>query len=178
MVTLDRQANVGTALMRTLSYVLLLALASLAQATEPPDRIYVNAKVWTGDPAAPAAEAFAIRGDWFVAVGKSSEVRALAGPDTIVTDLEGHRVVPGFNDAHWHLPARRDARLDNAESVEVIQQRLRDYAATLPADAWVTGRGWTPTDFPDNTAHRHYLDAIFLVSSLMVRGATRYGLRP
>ena len=155
--------------MRTLSYVLLLALASLAQATEPPDRIYVNAKVWTGDPAAPAAEAFAIRGDRFVAVGKSSEVRALAGPDTIVTDLEGHRVVPGFNDAHWHLPARRDARLDNAESVEVIQQRLRDYAATLPADAWVTGRGWTPADFPDNTAHRRYLDAVFPDRPVVIR---------
>jgi hypothetical protein len=78
-------------------------------------------------------------------------------------------VVPGFNDAHWHLPARKDARLDNAGSVAVIQQRLQDYARTLPADAWVTGRGWMPPDFPDNTAHKRYLDEAFPDRPVVIR---------
>jgi predicted amidohydrolase YtcJ len=78
-------------------------------------------------------------------------------------------VVPGFNDAHWHLPARKDARLDNAASVAVIQQRLSEYAATLPADSWVTGRGWMPPDFPDRTAHKRYLDAIFPDRPVVIR---------
>ena len=130
-------------------------------ATPPPDRIYVNALIWTGESAQPAAEAFAVRGDRFVAVGAAAGMRALAGPGTEVIDLGGRRVVPGFNDAHWHLPARKDARLDNAGSVEVIQQRLEEYAAGLPAGSWVTGRGWMPSDFPGNTADRRYLDAIF-----------------
>ena len=157
------------AFFRTPPLLPLLALASLAQAAEPPDRVFVNAKVWTGVPATPTAEAFAIRGDRFVAVGTSREMRGLAGPTTIVTDLKGRRVVPGFNDAHWHLPARRDARLDNAGSVAVIQQRLREYAATLPADTWVTGRGWTPADFPGNTAHRRYLDAVLSDRPVVIR---------
>jgi hypothetical protein len=130
-------------------------------ATPPPDRIYVNALIWTGESAQPTAEAFAVRGDRFVAVGAAAGMRALAGPGTEVIDLGGRRVVPGFNDAHWHLPARKDARLDNAGSVEVIQQRLEEYAAGLPAGSWVTGRGWMPSDFPGNTADRRYLDAIF-----------------
>ena len=69
--------------------------------------------------------------------------------------------MPGFNDAHWHLPARRTARLDNAGSVAEIQRRLVEYAARLPAGSWVMGRGWMPVDFPDYTADKKYLDAIF-----------------
>ena len=143
-----------TALLGCLAILSVGLAAPLARAAgTAPERIYVNARVWTGDSSQPAAEAFAVRGDRIVTVGTTAEVRSHAGPATEIVDLDGHRVVPGFNDAHWHLPARKDARLDNAGSVAVIQQRLQDYAQTLPADAWVTGRGWMPPDFPDNTAH-------------------------
>ncbi|MFO1406344.1 MAG: amidohydrolase [Steroidobacteraceae bacterium] len=146
---------------RTWILALIAGLPLAAAAAAPPDRIYVNAKVWTGDAAQPAAEAFAVQGDRLVAVGTTADVRKLAGPATEVHDLGGRRVVPGFNDAHWHLPARKNARLDDAGSVQVIQQRLVEYAAKLPAGSWVMGRGWVPGDFPGNTADKRYLDAIF-----------------
>lgn len=110
-----------------------------------------------------------MRGDRITAVGTTAELRPLAGPQTIITDLGGRRVVPGFNDAHWHLPYRHTARLDNAGSVEVIQQRLQSYAKALPADSWVEGRGWMPSDFPNNTGHRQYLDAIFPDRPVVIR---------
>lgn len=147
----------------------LLAGSAAVAAAVAPDRIFVNAAVWTGDALRPAAEAIAIRGDRVLLVGTNAEVRALATPVTTVTDLGGRRVVPGFNDAHWHLPARRSARLDNAGSVAVIQQRLQDYARSLPAGGWVLGRGWTPADFPDNTAHRRYLDTLFPNRPVLIR---------
>jgi predicted amidohydrolase YtcJ len=155
----------------------LCAIASLwlavgfttANAAPPPERIYVNARVWTADAAQPAAEAFAVMDGRFVAVGSSKTVRALAGPSTAVVDLGGRRVVPGFIDTHWHLPARRSARLDNAGSVEVIQQRLVEYAKGLPAGSWVVGRGWMPTDFPGRTAHKRYLDAVFPDRPVVIR---------
>lgn len=152
-----------------LALVALTPASLTAFAEPPPDRIYVDALVWTGDAAQPAAEAFAVRGDRFVAVGSTEDLRALAGPGTEITDLGGRRVVPGFNDAHWHLPARRDVRLDNAGKVDVLQRRLLDYAASLPAGSWVTGRGWMPSDFPGNTAHRHYLDETFPDRPVVVR---------
>ncbi|MEO6444524.1 MAG: amidohydrolase [Gemmatimonadaceae bacterium] len=125
------------------------------------DRIVINAKVWTGDTTRPAVEALAIRHGRIIAVGSSEEMRLLAGDSTIVTDAGGRRVLPGFNDAHWHLPAREDAQLQDAGSVEEIVRRLSTYAATLGADAWVVGRGWSPSDFPGNQAHRKYLDQRF-----------------
>ncbi len=146
-----------------------LALALPARADGTPERIYVNADVWTGDIAKPIARAFAVAGGRFAAVGTDAEVRKLAGPGTETVDLQGRRVVPGFNDSHWHLPARRSARLENAGSVQVIQQRLQEYVRTLPVTGWVTGRGWMPTDFPGRTPHKRYLDAVFSDRPVVIR---------
>lgn len=146
---------------RVLAVLCLAAAPALAPAATTPDRIYVNARVWTGDAAQPAAEAFAVADGRFVAVGSNEAVRALAGATTETLDLAGRRVVPGFIDTHWHLPSRRSARLDNAGSVAVIQQRLVEYAQGLPGDGWLVGRGWMPTDFPNRAAHKSYLDALF-----------------
>jgi predicted amidohydrolase YtcJ len=147
----------------------LAATLATAQPAAVPDRIYVNARVWTADAAQPSAEAFAVVDGRFVAVGTNGSVRALAGVSTTIVDLGGRRVVPGFIDTHWHLPARRSARLDNAGSVAVIQQRLVEYAKSLPAGSWVMGRGWMPTDFPDRTAHKRYLDAVFPDRPVLIR---------
>jgi len=158
---------------KSVALAALLIAGTLAtvpsRAAGAPDHVYYGAKVWTGDAATPAAQAFAVKGDRIVAVGSDAEVRALAGPATVSTDLGGRRVVAGFNDAHWHLPARRTARLDDAGSVAAIQQRLVEYAKRFPPGSWVMGRGWTPGDFPGNTADKRYLDAIFPDRPVLIR---------
>lgn len=144
-----------------LGCVVALAGCQSARPGPAPDRIYVNAKIWTGDTVAPEQQAIAVLGDRIVAVGNDADVGALAGASTEVIDLEGRRVVPGFNDAHWHLPTRRTADLVDAGTVQEVQRRLLAFAATLGPDEWITGRGWGPSDFPGNRAHRRYLDEIF-----------------
>ncbi len=140
----------------------MLALAACGQeGAPPPERIFYNARIWTGDSTLPQATALAIRGDRIVAIGSDSSVRALAGSTTRLEDLGGQRVIPGFHDAHMHLPTRRSADLVNAKDPAEIVARLQDFAKGLPADAWITGRGWTPDMFPQNTAHRRYLDGAF-----------------
>lgn len=127
----------------------------------PPDRVFTNGRIWTGDARLPEAQAIATRGDRIVAIGSTESIRALANGATEVIDLAGRRVVPGFNDAHWHLPTRRTADLVDAGNVQEIQRRLREFAATLGPGEWITGRGWGPSDFPENQAHRRYLDEVF-----------------
>ncbi|HEY3120160.1 MAG TPA: ATP-binding protein, partial [Vicinamibacteria bacterium] len=71
------------------------ALASVALAAEPSaDRVFVNAVVWTGEPARPRAEALAVRGDRLAAVGTNAEARALAGPQALL-GLPGALGPPG-----------------------------------------------------------------------------------
>jgi len=142
--------------------LLLTILAGLACAREaPPDAILHNGKVWTGDSLRPSATAIAIRGERIVAVGSDAEVLALAGDSTAVEDLQGRRVIPGLHDAHWHFRTRRTADLGDAKDAGELVARLQAFAAEMPADAWITGRGWTPDMFPRNTAHRRFLDAAF-----------------
>jgi predicted amidohydrolase YtcJ len=148
--------------MRCALALLVGPLAILACAPAPaPDLILHNGNVWTGDSAQPSAQAIAIRGDRIVAVGDDASVLALAGDGTTTEDLGGRRVVPGLHDAHWHLQTRRTADLAGARDVAEIVSRLQAFAAELPGDAWITGRGWTPAMFAQNRADRRALDVAF-----------------
>jgi predicted amidohydrolase YtcJ len=71
-----------------------------------PAMVIVNARVFTGVPAAPWAEALTIVGERIGVVGNSVAVRALAGSSTRVVDARGRLVIPGINDAHVHLGAQ------------------------------------------------------------------------
>src|ERR1700730_2759952 len=81
--------------------VTLLVLFTTA-ALAGPDAIYINGKIVTVDPRFTIAEAIAVTGGKFEAVGKNVDVRKLAAPATHVVDLHGRTVVPGFEDSHLH----------------------------------------------------------------------------
>ena len=108
-----------------------------------PDMIVVNGNVLTQDDAQPNAEAFAIRNERFVAVGSTSDVRNLAGPNTTVLDASGMTVVPGFIDAHSHPSGAGLNELRNVNtnlgSVARIQEALRERAASTPPGEWIVG---------------------------------------
>src|SRR5690606_41878359 len=98
------------------------------------DTVLVGGRIWTGDPERPEAQALAIVGDEIVAVGSDDEVRRWAGPGTRVMELQGRRVVPGFNDAHVHFfdggQGLASVQLRDAGSPEVSRDRIGAYAAT------------------------------------------------
>lgn len=71
-------------------------------ASDRPDTIYTNARVWTVNPKQSWAEAFAVQNGKFVAVGSTDEIVALAGKDTKVVDLKDKMVLPGLYDIHIH----------------------------------------------------------------------------
>ncbi len=82
-----------------LALFLVLPAISLAQT---PDQIFYNGKILTVDQDFSVANAIAISGDRILAVGELDEIRALAGANTVQTDLEGRTVIPGFIDNHLH----------------------------------------------------------------------------
>ncbi len=65
--------------------------------------VLINGKVVTMDAAGSNAQALAVGGDRVLAVGASSGIESLRGPETRVIDLEGRVVLPGFIDTHVHL---------------------------------------------------------------------------
>src|SRR5262245_52171331 len=70
--------------------------------TEEPEIVLYNGNIWTVDEAQPRAQAVAIRGARFLAVGSNADVLPLATARTRKVDLAFKTVLPGFNDAHAH----------------------------------------------------------------------------
>jgi predicted amidohydrolase YtcJ len=89
-------------MVRSIVLSVLLPLAAYGQPA-PADVIVFNGKGFTADAANPSAEAIAMHGEHIIAVGTSAEIAALAGAHTRRIDVQGHMVVPGFNDAHFHF---------------------------------------------------------------------------
>jgi hypothetical protein len=66
------------------------------------DLIVRNAKITTLQPGLADAEALAVRGETFLAVGPEAGVMRLADRETRVVDAGGRRVIPRLNDSHGH----------------------------------------------------------------------------
>jgi predicted amidohydrolase YtcJ len=100
------------------------------------DVIFVNGAITTLDPARPQAEAVAVSGGRFIAVGTDADIRKHASEATTVIDLEGRRAVPGLIDAHchpietlWMKDDWVDARFPDTNSVATTLGKLRERAA-------------------------------------------------
>lgn len=85
-----------------LAFLTLFFLFPAAPAQQSPDKIFFHAKVFTGDPQNPYAEAVAIRGDKILAVGNLTEVEKSASATPERIDLAGKTLFPGFIDSHSH----------------------------------------------------------------------------
>lgn len=66
------------------------------------DIIYYNGKILTVDAGFTIAEAVAVSGDKFSAVGSNEAVLSIALKDTQLVNLKGRTVIPGLNDSHLH----------------------------------------------------------------------------
>ena len=119
----------------------VLAAAAPISSQVAPDYVVINAKVFTINEDQPQAEAFAVKGDRFTAVGSSSDMRNLASSGTEIIDAEGMTVVPGFIDAHSHPSSAGVNELVqvNADlrSITEIKEVLRQRAAITQEGQWV-----------------------------------------
>lgn len=138
--------------MRTIGlalWCLLTAVSAFAQnaGNDPPDTIFYNGRVITVDAGFTIQQAFAVKGDVYVAVGTSASIRGLAGRNTRLVDLQGSAVIPGLSDNHDHLynseKVMRGINLVGATSTGEVVKRLRDgMARARPGDTVFGSVGW------------------------------------
>lgn len=138
--------------------IVLGATASLAAACggetpapAPPgptgtDLVVINADVFTADPDAPRATAFAVDGGRFIAVGTDADIRVLADGETELIDAGGQTVLPGLVDGHTHLigGSALATGVDLSE-IEDKAEWLRIVAAKaeqLDDGEWILGGAW------------------------------------
>ena len=133
--------------------------------------VLVNANVLTMELSQPRAQAVAVAGERIAAVGRNADVRRMASVRAQVIDCQGLTLLPGFNDAHCHLPglSRRLQDLDCSSSalsgaggprIAALQELVRQWAASLPAGGWVRGYGYDDRQMAEGRhPDRHDLDA-------------------
>lgn len=126
----------------------VLAVAALlaSPAPEPADLVLLSARIWTGDPKDPEAEALAVRGGRIVAVGSDKEIQAWRGPKTTVVDGKWRRVVPGFIDCHTHMSGGGfdllAVDLQHTKDPAEFTRLVAAYAAKQPPGVWLTDGIW------------------------------------
>ena len=122
--------------------VLLIVQPSFVLAQ--PDTIFYNGKIVTVDNAFSIAEAFAVRGDRIQSVGQNSQIRKLAGPVTVLVDLQGRTVIPGLCDSHVHAPAASlyefDHLIPEMDTVADVLNYVAARAELLPDGDWIVVR--------------------------------------
>lgn len=139
--------------MRTLTLALACSVAALAQ---PADVIYRNGNIITVSAAKPSAQAVAIRGNRFLAVGSNEEVLRHRTAATKVVDLQGRTVVPGLIESHGHPTgaalSEREGPVPTIHSIADIQTYIRAQAKTVPA----TGIIFVPKVYASRLKERRY----------------------
>jgi predicted amidohydrolase YtcJ len=105
------------------------------------DLILHHGKIVTVDKAFSIQQAVAIKGGRITAVGSDAAVMREKGPHTKVIDLAGQTVVPGMIDAHVHIEGSAlsefRGKLPVFDSIETIQNYVREKAKTTPKGAWI-----------------------------------------
>src|SRR5262249_34361262 len=89
------------------------------------------------------------------AVGKTADVRRLAGPSTRIIDLKGRTVIPGLIDSHLHdiraaLSFSTEVNWVGASSLDDALSRIPLSARTMRAGAWlIVAGGWNVQQFKE-----------------------------
>jgi predicted amidohydrolase YtcJ len=119
--------------------------------------IFFNGVIYTGvgfgEDKPEIVQAMAIGGGKVIAVGKNEEITRLAGPRTVLRDLDSANtatfVFPGFNDAHTHLggagQTKMNLDLTGVKSLDQMLAKTKTFAEAAPAGHWVTGGNWDHT---------------------------------
>jgi predicted amidohydrolase YtcJ len=132
--------------------------------TSPVTLAVVNARIWTGNPQRPWAEAIAVRGDRIAAVGSSAEIQKMTGASARVIDAHGQMLVPGFNDSHVHIISAgrglSSVKLRDASTPAEFIARIKAYAKTIPKGAWITDGDWDHTLWGGELPTRQWIDSV------------------
>jgi predicted amidohydrolase YtcJ len=126
--------------------------------------IVTGARVWTGNPEQPWAEAVATDGERIVAVGSNAEISALAGDTTEVISVSGSMLVPGFIDTHVHFitggTGLASVQLRDAATPEEFTKRIGEFVTGLEPGEWMLVGTWDHENWGGELPRRDWIDAV------------------
>ena len=126
------------------------------------DKIYFNAKIWTGDSANAWADAIAIKGKEIMYVGKDYE--SFKGANTEMIDLGGKLMTPGFIDNHTHFLTGgynlSAVDLRKAKTPQEFISILKEFCHKQNDDRWILGGDWDHEAWGGELPSRSWIDSV------------------
>ncbi|MBU5427894.1 amidohydrolase [Tissierella pigra] len=143
------------------------------------DLILTNGKIYTMDKNRTVAEAMAVEDHIIRAVGSTEEILNLKKDNTIIYDLEGKTLLPGFNDSHMHLVnygySLTQVNLIGISSIGELNKRVSHFIDEnkIEEGRWIRGRGWNQDYFTGEKRFpsRYDLDKISATNPIVVTRA-------
>ena len=126
------------------------------------DRIYINAKIWTGDSANDRATAIAVKDSAIMYVG--NDYSDYKGSSTQIIDVDGKMILPGFIDNHTHFLGGgyqlASVNLRNVKSQPDFISTLKEYATAHNDNRWIQGGDWDHEAWGGNLPTRNWIDSV------------------
>lgn len=120
------------------------------------DVVFRNGVVLTVDEKDTICEAAGVAGNKIICTGSNEDVDAYIDEDTMVIDLEGRSLVPGFIDSHMHFGIFGmmqgpivDVEYSKAPTIESIKEKIREEAARRQPGEWITLWGYDQAKLED-----------------------------
>ena len=145
---------------------------------QPADVVLLDGKIITLLQQGNTAQAVAIKDDKIIAVGDNETIKKFIAGNTRVINLQGHTVVPGFNDVHQH-PAPVYAwnkpyailRLDTVNSMQSLINLLKRKAAITPKGMLIRGVSYNEAKLGGHPV-RSYLDQVSTEHPILITHAS------
>ncbi|MGB2963913.1 MAG: amidohydrolase [Anaerolineales bacterium] len=126
--------------------------------------VFKNGAIYTVNKDRSWAQSIVINTDQIVFVGTNKNAESYIGTDTLVVDLDGKMVLPGFIDSHAHPSHAMDLvgniSLYAGESPEEYLKIISVFIEHHPGRDFYRGSGWADTFFSTLGPKKEMLDAI------------------
>lgn len=130
------------------------------------DLVIRNGKIATVDPQFTYVEAVAARGGYIIDRGTNEEMDVYIGETTKVIDAANRLVLPGGNDSHMHAAHTGFTMSSNFldfngpqfNSLEMIQNKIREAAAKAAPGEWVFGCGLVDANVKELSAENRVIN--------------------
>jgi len=137
-----------------LATVAIYVWSSIQPAKVAESQAFINGQVLTMDADGTIASAVLLKGDRIIQVGSTEDILEQTNNDTIVHDLAGRTLIPGFIDAHGHFPGSgafavsadlNAPPIGNVTTIAELQGSLSAMLKTKDKNEWLFGMGYDDT---------------------------------
>lgn len=129
-----------------LVFLAAISMLSCSRRQPPADMIIYGGTIYTVTDVHPVVEAVVVQSDRILFAGPKEDAFKWKGDSTLMIDLAGQTMTPGFIEGHGHIMGvgynELDLNLMDVKSYDELVERVKNAVAKAKPGEWILGRGW------------------------------------